>query len=127
MNLFPVDLRILALCGGIYVGIAAIINEYQKIKIKPNKQCFFFFVLSVLLFEASVVWGIILICSDFSKQVGDFCRYMLYGWAVACFSFSCYVFADAYFNGDVSSEDKFEGKVMFGLGVFLTAGSILYL
>lgn len=120
MNLFSFDLRLLALLGGICVGIAAIIKEYQKVKVKAHKSCFLFFVLSVLIFVASEVWGIVLICSDFSEQVSSLCHYMVYSLALACFSFSCYVFTDAFFNGDVSLKDKSEGKVMFGLGMYFT-------
>ena len=127
MNLFPFDLRILALLCGIYGGIAGTIKEYRKVKNKPYKQCFLFYVLAVFLIEVGVIWGIILIWSDFSAKVINLCSYVVFSWALACFSFSCYIFTDVVFNGDVPSVDKFEGKVAFGLGIYLTLVTIVSL
>ena len=127
MNLFPFDPRILILYSGIPFGICCVFRKYKKVKVKTNKKCFFFFAMAVLFFEVVVVWGIILLCSDFSEQVVSLANYMVFSWALSCFSFSAYVFSDNALNGDVSRADKFKGKVAFGLGIYLTVGSILYL
>lgn len=124
MNLFPFDPRILILCSGIPFGICCVFKEYQKVKLKTDKKCFFFFVMAVLFFEVVIIWGIVLLCSDFSKQVMNVANYMSFSWALSCFSFSGYIFSDNALNGDVSSVDKFKGKVAIGIGIYLMVGSI---
>lgn len=127
MSLALLGLKILAMCGGIIAILFGTIKEYQKIKKKSHKQCFLFYILAVLLLEISLVWGIIFACSGFSGKVGDLAIYMVFGWALACFSFSAYVFTDSALNGDVSKKDKFEGKVAIAFGIYLTWATFLSL
>ena len=127
MNLLSFDLRILALCVGVYAGIGGLIKEYQKVKVKSYKRCFLFYILAVLFFEVDMVWGIVLLCSDSFWMVRQFGSYMVLSLALTCFCFSGYIFTDNVLNGDVSSKDKLQGKVAIGIGIYLTVGTMLFL
>ncbi len=127
MNLFSFDLRILILFIGLPLGICSVLKEYQTIKTKPYKRCFFFYVLAVLFFEVDMVWGIISMCSGSLSQVKHCASYMSLILALACFSFSGYVISDNVLNGDVTSEDKLEAKLAIGVGIYFTVVTIVSL
>ena len=126
MSQFSSDLRLVIFIFGIFWGIRTLIKEYQKNKIKLNPKCFIFFVLAVFFFEVVIIWEIFTICNVFLEQMEDISNYIIFSWALSCFSFSGYIFTDAALNGNVSQSDKFKGKVAFGIGIYLTLGAIVF-